>query len=36
MGAWFDCTECVFASNSPKAAHKHETETGHKIDEEAD
>jgi hypothetical protein len=31
---WFQCTECIFASNSPKQSKQHVTETGHKVDEE--
>lgn len=26
---WFQCTECVFATNSPKVAAKHDLIDGH-------
>jgi hypothetical protein len=31
---WFQCTECIFASNSPKAATKHTTDTAHEVKQE--
>lgn len=33
MDAWYQCDECIFASNSPKAAAKHETDSGHHVDQ---
>lgn len=36
MGSWFDCQDCVFASNSPKQATKHVEDTGHSVKEEED
>jgi hypothetical protein len=35
MATWYQCEECIFATNSPKAAHKHGDDTGHQIHEEA-
>lgn len=34
MDAWYDCNECIFATNSPKAAAAHTTKTGHEVNEE--
>ena len=31
MDIWFQCTECIFATNSPKAAAKHYNDTDHEV-----
>ena len=31
---WYDCSECVFASNSPKLANDHTAHSGHTVNEE--
>ena len=36
MGVWIWCTECAFATNSPKAAARHITNTQHTTKEEQD
>ena len=33
MPTWFQCTECIFATNSPKAAQIHTDKTQHIIDD---
>lgn len=34
MGIWFQCTECIFGSNSHKHATSHADSTGHAVKEE--
>ena len=36
MGLWFQCADCVFGTNSPKAARVHEASSGHDITQEDD
>lgn len=37
MGIWFQCTDCIFGSNSRKQAHIHTTDnTTHTVKEEQD
>lgn len=33
---WYQCRSCVFATNSPRAAEKHEESTGHETTQEED
>lgn len=33
---WYQCRDCETATNSPRAAIKHHTETGHNLTEEKD
>lgn len=34
MDTWYQCTECVFGSNSAKSATAHIVLTGHSIEEQ--
>jgi len=36
MGVWIQCDECIFASNSPKAAAIHVEASGHHVTESQD
>jgi hypothetical protein len=31
---WYQCQECIFATNGTKSAAKHTAETGHEMSEE--
>lgn len=35
MDTWFECSECIFATNSPKQAIAHEDKTGHEVYDES-
>lgn len=34
MAEWWQCEECIFATNSPKSAHIHSSQTGHEVIED--
>jgi hypothetical protein len=36
MDLWYECTECIYASNSRKLADRHEDEKGHTVVATAD
>jgi hypothetical protein len=36
MSEWYECEECVFATNSPRQATRHEVATGHTVTGDAE